>query len=70
MSLRVLIVDCYDSFTFNLYQQVGKLGANPVVLPCDTSLDVLKKPDATGLSCHLARARRRIPASALKCWKP
>jgi anthranilate synthase/aminodeoxychorismate synthase-like glutamine amidotransferase len=41
--MRVLIVDCYDSFTFNLFQQVGKLGAEPVVLPCDTPLDVLEK---------------------------
>lgn len=40
--MRVLIVDCYDSFTFNLFQQVGKLGADPVVLPCDTPLDVVK----------------------------
>jgi anthranilate synthase component II len=40
---KVLIVDCYDSFTFNLYQQVGKLGAEPVVLPCDTALDMLKE---------------------------
>jgi anthranilate synthase/aminodeoxychorismate synthase-like glutamine amidotransferase len=40
--MKVLIVDCYDSFTFNLYQQVGKLGAEPVVLPCDTPLDILR----------------------------
>jgi anthranilate synthase component II len=40
---KVLIVDCYDSFTFNLYQQVGKLGAEPVVLPCDTPLEILKE---------------------------
>jgi anthranilate synthase/aminodeoxychorismate synthase-like glutamine amidotransferase len=41
--MNVLIVDCYDSFTFNLYQQVGKLGATPVVFPCDTPIDDLKK---------------------------
>ncbi|MCK9580627.1 MAG: aminodeoxychorismate/anthranilate synthase component II [Methanoregula sp.] len=41
--MNVLIVDCYDSFTFNIYQQVGKLGADPVVFPCDTPLAVLEK---------------------------
>ena len=41
--MNVLIVDCYDSFTFNLYQQVGKLGEKPVVFPCDTPLETLQK---------------------------
>jgi anthranilate synthase component II len=41
--MKVLIVDCYDSFTFNLYQQVGRLGGNPVVFTSDTPLDQLKK---------------------------
>ncbi len=41
--MKVLIVDCYDSFTFNLYQQVGRLGADPVVFTCDTPLERLEK---------------------------
>ena len=41
--MNVLIVDCYDSFTFNLCQQVGKLGETPVVYSCDTPLAVLQK---------------------------
>ncbi|MEN6443098.1 MAG: aminodeoxychorismate/anthranilate synthase component II [Methanoregula sp.] len=41
--MKVLIVDCYDSFTFNLYQQVGRMGAVPVVVTCDTPLLRLEK---------------------------
>ncbi len=29
--MRVLVVDCYDSFVFNLVQYLGELGVDPVV---------------------------------------
>ena len=43
--MRVLIVDCFDSFTFNLYQQVGRLGAEPIVYTSDTPLKRLQMTD-------------------------
>ena len=30
--MRVLVIDAYDSFYFNLCQQIGVLGAEPVVV--------------------------------------
>lgn len=41
--MKVLIVDCFDSFTFNLEQQVGRLGAATVVFTSDTPLEKLQK---------------------------
>jgi anthranilate synthase component 2 len=39
VSARVLLVDNYDSFTYNLVQELGALGANPVVYRND-AIDV------------------------------
>lgn len=43
--MKVLIVDCYDSFTYNLVQQVGMLGAEPITVTCDTPREKLEELD-------------------------
>jgi len=35
MAARILVLDNYDSFVFNLVQYLGELGAEPVVHRCD-----------------------------------
>ncbi|MBU6217072.1 MAG: aminodeoxychorismate/anthranilate synthase component II [Acidobacteria bacterium] len=35
MATRILVLDNYDSFVFNLVQYLGELGAEPVVHRCD-----------------------------------
>ena len=42
--MKVLVIDNYDSFTFNLVQYLGQLGAEPVVVRNDD----LKPADAMG----------------------
>jgi anthranilate synthase/aminodeoxychorismate synthase-like glutamine amidotransferase len=39
MGIRVLVIDNYDSFVYNLVQQLGELGADPVVYRND-AIDV------------------------------
>lgn len=36
--MKVLIIDCHDSFTYNLFQLVGSLGADPLVITSDQSV--------------------------------
>src|SRR5271166_6265767 len=36
MGTRVLVIDNYDSFVYNLVQELGELGADPVVHRNDT----------------------------------
>ncbi|MGI0148993.1 MAG: anthranilate synthase component II [Thermoplasmata archaeon] len=61
--VKFLIVDNYDSFVYNLYQAIGEIGANPVVVRNDAiSVEEVRSlaPDAIILSPgpgHPANAR-------------
>ena len=68
--MKVLIVDCYDSFTFNLYQQVGKLGGNPVVMTCDTPLGRLQESGCDRIILSPGPGHPSTPGSALRYWTP
>ncbi len=50
--MRLLLVDNYDSFVYNLAQAFGALGAEPVVVRNDASLEELEalEPDAVVIS--------------------
>ncbi|HWD25064.1 MAG TPA: aminodeoxychorismate/anthranilate synthase component II [Acidimicrobiales bacterium] len=50
MGPKVLVIDNYDSFVYNLVQYLGELGAEPVVVRNDASdLEALLGLDADGL---------------------
>jgi anthranilate synthase/aminodeoxychorismate synthase-like glutamine amidotransferase len=50
MGPRVVVIDNYDSFVYNLVQYLGELGADPVVIRNDaTDLDGLLAERADGL---------------------
>jgi anthranilate synthase component II len=53
MGARVLVIDNYDSFVYNLVQELGELGATPVVFRND-AIDVAgiraQRPDAVLIS--------------------
>jgi anthranilate synthase component 2 len=53
MTTRVLVIDNYDSFVYNLVQELGELGADPIVFRND-AIDVAgirrEAPDAVVIS--------------------
>ena len=51
--MKVLVVDNYDSFTFNLVQYLGELGADPVVVRNDVlGPEEMRKDIPAGLLMH------------------
>ncbi len=50
MGARILVVDNYDSFVYNLVQYLGELGAEPLVHRCDAlTLDEIIALDPDGV---------------------
>jgi para-aminobenzoate synthetase component 2 len=51
-TMRVLLIDNYDSFTYNVAQYLGALGAEPVVVRSDTTVDEMEslEPEALVVS--------------------
>ncbi len=50
MGARILVIDNYDSFVYNLVQYLGELGAAPVVHRCDAlALDQIVALDPDGV---------------------
>lgn len=50
--MKVMIVDNIDSFVYNLYQYVGELGGDPIVVPNTITIEEIEKiaPDRIILS--------------------
>jgi anthranilate synthase/aminodeoxychorismate synthase-like glutamine amidotransferase len=75
--VRVLVIDSYDSFVFNLVQYLGELGAEPVVhrndaITVDAAMELDPdaillspgpgRPERSGIVCELvAAAAGRVP---------
>ena len=64
--MRILVIDNYDSFVFNLVQYLGQLGVECEVRRNDeiTVADVGRARRRRASCSHPARVRRTGPASA------
>ncbi len=59
---RVLLVDNYDSFTYNLYQFLGMLGADVITFRND--VNELRDTDAVDFDCIVISPGPKAPAQA------
>lgn len=70
MTARILVIDNYDSFVYNLVQYIGELGAEPLVYRNDaTTVEAIRdlepdailispgpgRPEDAGISCEVIR---------------
>ena len=73
MAMNVLVIDNYDSFTYNLVQYLGELGATVEVVRNDrATVDELlaREPDRLVISPGPARHRRPGSRSRLRAASP
>lgn len=47
--MKILLIDNYDSFVFNLFQYMGALGAEPEVVRNDVPVEVVQSGDPDGI---------------------
>ncbi len=65
MAARIVVIDNYDSFVYNLVQYLGELGAEPLVYRHDAIDEAgVRSSRPTACSSLPVRAGRRTPASA------
>ena len=68
---RVLVIDSYDSFVYNLVQYLGELGADPIVVRNDqlTVDEALAARTRCRAAVARARADPRMPASSVPSFR-